>query len=345
MGRRRRKYHDRYDPDQTFDKELGKGLTRKAKEEFRKDHPGPWKDIEEQFREQAERLEEFEMQRLLRDGKIECLYRTDTTRLMNRKTGAEQIEVQIFPAYYTAKAVPGPKTGLGTRPAQKNLNDKRAKRRLRQLIDINFGQGDIWATFTWDDAHVPADMDAATKEVRNFLGRVKRLARSEARRKALDKGLSREDAKAAGDQAYKSLKYIYVLAVDGYTRPHVHLVISGDNVDRDALESKWTGGKRINTRRIQPDDDGHLTGMSEYMSQNPHGSKRWVPSKNLEQPPKPTTSYTKFSRAKVCRMAKNHTELIEQLSRKYPGYTIRDTNVSYNGINAAFYIYARMTRD
>lgn len=344
MGRRQ-KYYDRYDPDQAYTEQLAKGIAKRAKAEFRKEHEGPWKDVEEQFKEQAERLEEFEMQRLLRDGKTECLYRTDTTKLRNRKTGKEQIEVQIFPAFRSGRTMPGPKTGKGTGTAQRNLNDKRARRRLRQLIDINFGQGDIWATFTWDEAHAPEDTEAAAKEVRNFISRVKRLVRSEARRKALERGMSREEAKEAGDLAYKAFRYIYVLAVDGYSRPHLHMVISGDNIDRDMLESKWTGGRRNNTRRIQPDDDGHLTGMSEYMSQNPHGSKRWVSSKNLDQPPQPTTSYTKFSRAKVCRMAKDHAELIDQLARKYPGYTIRETNVSYNGINAAFYIYARMTRD
>lgn len=44
------------------------------------------------------------------------------------------------------------------------------------------------------------------------------------------------------------MKYIYVLAVDDYTRPHFHILMSGDGVDRDELEAMWGKCKRPNTR-------------------------------------------------------------------------------------------------
>jgi hypothetical protein len=44
-------------------------------------------------------------------------------------------------------------------------------------------------------------------------------------------------------------------------------------------------------------------------------------------------------------MAKDHTVLETELAKEYPGYKFLDAEVKYNGINAAFYIYARMVRN
>ncbi len=102
---------------------------------------------------------------------------------------------------------------------------------------------------------------------------------------------------------------------------------------------------RPNTRRISPDDDFLITGLGEYISRNPHGTKRWVSSRNLKKPPEPTKSYSKFKKRRVERMAKDHTVLETELIKAYPGYKFLDAEVRYNGINAAFYIYARMVRN
>lgn len=48
---------------------------------------------------------------------------------------------------------------------------------------------------------------------------------------------------------------------------------------------------------------------------------------------------------RVERMAKDHTVLETELTKAYPGYKFLDAEVKYNGINAAFYIYARMVRN
>ena len=116
-------------------------------------------------------------------------------------------------------------------------------------------------------------------------------------------------------------------------------------MDRDELESLWKKCDRPNTRRISPDDDFLITGLGEYISRNPHGTKRWVSSRNLKKPPEPTKSYSKFKKRRVERMAKDHTVLEAELIKAYPGYKFLDAEVRYNGINAAFYIYARMVRN
>lgn len=67
--------------------------------------------------------------------------------------------------------------------------------------------------------------------------------------------------------------------------------------------------------------------------------------RNLKKPPEPTKSYRKFKKRRVERMAKDHTVLETELTKAYPGYKFLDAEVRYNGINAAFYIYARMVRN
>lgn len=68
-------------------------------------------------------------------------------------------------------------------------------------------------------------------------------------------------------------------------------------------------------------------------------------SRNLKKPLEPTKSYSKFKKRRVERMAKDHTVLEAELTKAYPGYKFLDAEVRYNGINAAFYIYARMVRN
>lgn len=79
----------------------------------------------------------------------------------------------------------------------------------------------------------------------------------------------------------ENAKYIYIIAFEEYTRPHFHLLISG-GIDRDELERMWGKCDRPNTRNISPDENFLLTGLATYITQNPHGTKRWCPSKNLK---------------------------------------------------------------
>lgn len=136
--------------------------------------------------------------------------------------------------YFHKKDVPVTKQKRETRPSQKNLNDKNARRYLIRLANINFGKGDIWATFGWNDDCLPDSEERARKDIQNFIKRINRH-----RKKA---GL-------------ENAKYIYILAMDGYKRPHFHILLSGDGVDRDELEELWGKCDRPNTRRIKPDDD------------------------------------------------------------------------------------------
>lgn len=281
-------------------------------------------NYEEAYQKQVEKLEEWEFERLLKEGRVNCLYRTTTVRSKNRKSGKEILEANIYPSYKNKKDMPRTKRKRESKPSQKNLNDKNARRYLIRLVNINFGKGDLWCTFGWDDAHMPQDEKRARKDIQNFISRINY------RRKKQGEG---------------NIRYVYILAFDGYERPHFHIVMTGDGFDRDDIEAMWDKCSRKNTRRIQPDDKEILTGMATYITQNPHKKKRWCSSKNLDKPGEPKRSYSKFKKRKVEIMAKSHETLKVELEKAYPGFEIIDTEVLYNEINAAFYIYARMTRD
>ena len=249
---------------------------------------------------------------------------TDAGFIYLTESGKEIAEVMIYPSFYNRADMPHTKKKRETKPSQRNLNDKNARRYVIRLANINFGSGDIWATFGWDDRYIPEDIERAKKDVTNFIKRVNRKRKK---------------------RGFDNMKYIYVLAVDDYTRPHFHILMSGDGVDRDELEAMWGKCKRPNTRRVKPDEDFGITGLATYISQNPHGTKRWCSSKNLKKPPEPTRSYRKFKKRRVEKMAKDHETLKQSLEKEYVGYRFLDAEVKFNTVTAAFYIYARMTRD
>ncbi len=281
-------------------------------------------DYEEAYQKQINTMEEWELERLMQDRKVDCLYRTTTIKSRNEKSGTEMVESMVYPSFKDKADMPKTAKKRETKPSQNNLNDKNARRYLIRLVNINFGKGDIWATFGWDDGHMPQDIEAAKKDIKNFIARI-----NYRRRKA----------------GKENIKYIYILAYGGEkTRPHFHIIMTGDGVDRDELEELWKNCERKNTRRIKPDDDFLITGIATYISQNPHGTKRWCPSKNLQKPDAPTRSYGKFSRPKINSMVRDYEKLKEQMEKAYPGYTFLDAEVMHNDKVAAFYIYARMIK-
>lgn len=320
----KRKSYDNYDYEEAYRLYLDRELTKRTRKQYEKDNPLILQDYEEQWKEQQEKLKEWELERLLKEGKVESLYRTTTTKAKNIHTGAILLEAQVYPSFYRKADVPNTKRGRESKPSQRDLNDKNSRRQFIRLANINFGEGDLWCTFTWDAEHIPADEKAADRDIANFIRKINY------RRK---KG------------GLENIKYLLIPVVDGAEHPHVHILMSGMGINRDELEALWTKGKRANTRRVQPDKDFQLSGLATYMSNNRKGKRRWRGSKNLVKPAEPVRSYSKFRKRTVEKMAKSYDSLKEEMEKAYPGYRFLDAEVKYNGITAAFYIYARMVRD
>ena len=157
----KRKTFDNYDYEEAFPVELDRDIQKKARKNFEKEHPLQVPDYEEQWKEQQEKLKEWELERLLKEGKVESLYRTTTTKAKNLQSGSELLEAQIYPSFCHKADVPHTKKGRESKPSQKNLNDKNSRRYFIRLANINFGENDLWCTFTWDKEHIPADEAAA----------------------------------------------------------------------------------------------------------------------------------------------------------------------------------------
>ncbi len=251
----------------------------------------------------------------------------------------EQFEVEIYPQFKNMDEVPeeGRSIKRDNSKAQKNLNDKNARKYVERLINANFSDDDIWMTLTYDDAHLPpnGDIDAAVKNMQNFIRRVNYQRKK--------RGLPK-------------CKYVYVTEYneDAQIRWHHHLVMDGA-MDMDTLEKCWGQSSRNEVRRLQKDENG-FSGMANYIVKEKkriRSEKRWNSSQGLmdpdikvvhsKQPEKGKGSYKKIGKY-VDEMVKNQNAIEEQMKRWYPEFDFRDAEVYYNNFNGMFYIHARMRK-
>lgn len=86
--------------------------------------------------------------------------------------GEEYLEVDIVAVTNMPEAGKG-KKGKSSQ-AQKNLNDKRSKRRFVQIANTNFGTNDFHISATYNNEHLPMSLEEAEKNVHNYLDRIKR---------------------------------------------------------------------------------------------------------------------------------------------------------------------------
>lgn len=252
-------------------------------------------------------------------------------------TAGDQLEIEIYPQFTSMDDVPEKGRKKNNEKAQKNLNDKNARKYVERLINENFDDNDIWITLTYDEEHLPedGDIEGAIKNVQNFIRRINR------RRKK--KGLP-------------NAKYVYVTEYneDAEIRWHHHLVMDGA-LTMDEVESLWKYGSRNEVRRLQKDENG-LSGLANYIVKEKKrikSEKRWNSSKgNLRKPgvkvvlskrPNARAGYKKIG-SYVDTMVKDREQIREILKGWYPEYDFTNAGVYYNDFNYMFYINARMRR-
>lgn len=219
---------------------------------------------------------------------------------------------------------------------QRNLNDKNAKRYFTQLLNTNFGEGDLHVTVTY--AQVPDSAEEAEREAANYIRRIAH------QRKRLGLPL---------------LKYVMVTEAnspksgssDKPVRIHHHIVMNG-GLERDAVEELWRKprkkgqkqGDRIgyaNADRLKPNDFG-LEALSRYLTKDPKGKKRWSSSQNLEKPEYRTNDH-KYSRRQVEKIVKDEIDNQIYWERQYPGWALSECKPVYNDITG-WAIYLKLRR-
>ena len=166
--------------------------------------------------------------------------------------GEEYLEVDIVPVTNMPEAGKG-KKGQSSQ-AQKNLNDKRSKRRFVQIANTNFGADDLHISATYNEEHLPITLEEAERNVHNYLDRVKRRM----------KRVTGQDLKYMLVTEYTPEDEEGQLTLEGMedkqtraVRIHHHIIING-GLSRDDLELMWSA-TRINWKKAQNDPEYRKT--------------------------------------------------------------------------------------
>lgn len=204
--------------------------------------------------------------------------------------------------------------------AQKNLNDRRAKRYFIQLVNTNFHARDLRVDLTYNDEHLPATPEEAEHRFELWRRKVLRYAARE--------GWPRPKWTCVTESGKNSKGKA--------VRIHHHVLISG-YLDRDALEKLWCTGRGkaakplgiVRTERLQP-QGGTLTAIAAYMLKSAARKRRWRSSLNLEQPQTPPPNDTKYTRAKLARLVQGYIYDGEWWAKQYTGWDLIESSAEYN---------------
>lgn len=175
----------------------------------------------------------------------------------------------------TVYPAPNPRDSLGVRQgkkslsseAQKRMNLKYAYQKLELEIAANFGVGDLYATLTYDNAHLPSSRKKANARMSAFWKRLRAARR------------------AKGEE----LRYIYVTEHkhgDGRWHHHVLLNATGDDY---ALIRKLWGQGGVEFKQLQIDRDKNYETLARYLCKEQRdkvGLRLWSGSRNLNKPEK-----------------------------------------------------------
>ena len=257
-------------------------------------------------------LEDKEIESLLKQSIIGHSYVAKTIRHGN------QFDVELYPLFSKQDFQRWkPKK---TKKAQRNLNEKNARKRLIRLINENFTIDDWAIHLTYSNQNRPPTIEKAEKEVYKYIRKINY------RRKKM--GLP-------------NAKWIYVTEYDPQKKIKVHHhLLMEKGIDRKVMKDLWTNGTRTEIKELEPDEYG-LTGLANYISKDPKGKKRWKSSKNLKKPIE-RKSYTSFSKRKIRKMIEDDSLVSLYMNQRYKAKQYLDHEIRYNKVNHMYYIYVRM---
>lgn len=226
----------------------------------------------------------------------------------------------------------------GTTAAQKRLNARHASERLEQLINANFGAGDLLLSLTYRRKDAPQTVEEAQKHVRNFLARLRRLCRKQ----------------GAPDPQYVYVTETKTSKWEGTTYHH-HMALKVA-LPRDEVEALWRKKHGYGDIKIAWDKENNLTQWAKYMAKEvcagvhteEYAAKhRWAASKGLKVPPA-RESDKKISRRRVEAIAKEMQRDPDvakmHMEACYPGYKVLEMTIRTSEWVGGAYVQAVMTR-
>ena len=204
-------------------------------------------------------------------------------------------------------------------PKQVRQDWKHAKEYAVQLVNANFGKGDLLLDLTYEEE--PSDRVQAERDVLNFVNRVKTLYKKA--------GLPFKAFWVTGGGHPRK-------DGNGLTRFHHHLIIKG-GVSREAVEDKWKNGRiKCNRAKILQGEFG-LEPRVRYMVKPSHSaeeknSKRWH-SCGLKKPVE-TINDNRYDGADMSRLGKAIREdrAGSIIARNYKGWEAVENIVTVNPV-------------
>lgn len=277
--------------------------------------------------------------------------RTKTVR------AGDTLEIEAYPLISVSAAAREEKKHRGSSRAQVELNRRNSMKRIRRLVEANFGTGDFILHPTFDyggqdygfmnirernaeyeKLGYPMDEKDARRIFRRFIDRVRTYIR-----------------RHGGNP--KALKYLYVIEKTKEPRDedinagpahfHYHVVISGLGIlSVKALNELWDKG----FTKAEPVDMrfNGLKGFSTYIAKRITrlGRKtRWAGSRNLAEP-EVKVSDRRISRRRMAQVARDVMHAGKEIFEKlYPEYRLEEVpEVRFSDFVAGAYIYARMRK-
>ena len=265
----------------------------------------------------------------------------------------DSLEVESYPLIRVNQAAIRERKRRKSTPSQIALNLKNARKRMRRLLEANFGAGDLvlHPTFDygvvdygmenmadvrrgWEQQGFPMDDYDARRIIRNFIDRVRRRIK-----------------KRGGNP--KKLKYLYVIETTKEPRDddpaelparyHYHMIMSGLGIlTIEDINELWGFGYT----KAQPVDMrfNGLAGFTNSITKQRKKTRRWAHSKNLREP-EIRVSDRKISRRRASQVARDVQAFGKEIFEKiYPGYELQEAEVQYSDFVAGAFIYARMRR-
>lgn len=159
-----------------------------------------------------------------------------------------EVENHLLAPMFGNHSPRGEKLKKTVEAVEKN-NDRYAVRKCENKIRANFRAGDWWCSLTYDDNHLPPDMETARKNLRNFFCRSRRLC----------------------DKKGIELKYCQVTERGSRNgRYHHHIIIPGV-ISYEELERLWPNGT-VFVKRLWSDgnmdkgsDRSNVHRLAEYI--------------------------------------------------------------------------------
>ncbi len=150
--------------------------------------------------------------------------------------------------------------------AQQRLNAKYSWEKLELMLAANFVPGDLFATLTFDDDHLPEDRKTAAARLKKFRQQLTEIR------------------KARGEEC----RMIWTIEnAHGSGRWHVHLAVNATGNDFSDILRCWLYGSDVEILRIELSREKNYESLARYMCKEERerpGLRSWSYSRNCRHP-------------------------------------------------------------